>query len=98
MSEPASALLITGLSKTYRYGPFLRSRRVGVADLSLEIAVGEVFGCVGPNGSGKTTTLKSLLGIIRPDAGRITVLGLPHQDPSWRRRTGFLPEHPYFYD
>jgi ABC-2 type transport system ATP-binding protein len=92
------ALAVRGLSKTYRYGLLLRKRRTGVADLSLEIRRGEVFGCIGPNGSGKTTTLKAVLGLIRPDAGKVTILGREQADVAWRYRTGFLPEHPYFYD
>ena len=59
---------------------------------------GEVFGYLGPNGSGKTTTLKILTGLIAPDAGEVTVLGLPLADRRWRFRAGYLPENPYLYD
>jgi ABC-2 type transport system ATP-binding protein len=59
---------------------------------------GEVFGYLGPNGAGKTTTLKLLCGLHRPSAGNAWLLGVPIHDEASRRRIGFLPEHPYFYD
>jgi ABC-2 type transport system ATP-binding protein len=95
-SEPA--LAVDSLTKSYSIGLFRRTRRVGVADLSLRVERGEVFGYLGPNGSGKTTTLKILVGLLQPDLGRIAILGHSHDSPAWRYRTGFLPEHPYFYD
>ena len=92
------ALQAVGLSKAYSVG-HLRPRRVpAVSDLSLEVQRGEVFGYLGPNGSGKTTTLKLLLGLIRPDAGSGSILGFPLDHPGWRFRTGYLPENPYLYD
>lgn len=68
---------------------------VGLADLSLQVASGEVLALLGPNGAGKTTTVRLLNGVLRPDSGRARVLGL---DPSTqgdelRRRTGVLTEH-----
>ncbi len=59
---------------------------------------GQIFGLVGPNGSGKTTTLKLLLGLIFPDSGEGEILGMPLGDPAYRERIGFLPEEPYYYD
>lgn len=59
---------------------------------------GQIFGLVGPNGSGKTTTLKLLLGLIFPDSGTGEILGKKLGDPSARERIGFLPEEPYYYD
>ncbi len=67
-------------------------------DLSIEVEEGTIFGLVGPNGSGKTTTLKLLLGLIYPTAGSGTVFDLPLGSPEYKRRIGFLPEGPYFYD
>jgi ABC-2 type transport system ATP-binding protein len=96
--ESRPALAVDNLSKSYSIGLFRRTRRVGVAGLSFAVERGEVFGYLGPNGSGKTTTLKILVGLLRPDAGRIAILGHSHDSPAWRYRTGFLPEHPYFYD
>ena len=53
---------------------------------------------VGPNGSGKTTTLKLLLGLIFPTSGSAEVLGMRLGDPACKERVGFVPEGPYFYD
>jgi len=71
---------------------------VGLRDLSIAVEEGTIFGLAGPNGSGKTTTLKLLLGLIYPTAGEGTVFGLPLGNPEYKRRIGFLPEGPYFYD
>jgi ABC-2 type transport system ATP-binding protein len=68
---------------------------VGLADLSLEVAAGEVLALLGPNGAGKTTTVRLLNGVLRPDRGTARVLGLdPATDgEALRRRTGVLTEH-----
>jgi ABC-2 type transport system ATP-binding protein len=96
---PADAALTTeGLSKSYPYGHIFRRRRAALRGLDLRVERGEIFGCLGPNGSGKTTTLKLLMGLIHADAGSASILGRPLQDPAWRRQVGYLPEHPYFYD
>jgi len=57
-----------------------------------------VFGFLGPNGAGKTTTLKLLMQLIYPTSGRAQILGRPVGDLEVRRRIGYLPENPYFYD
>ncbi len=94
-----AALSVSGLSKAYRLpGLWQRQRRVALEDVSFFIGQGEIFGYLGPNGSGKTTTLKILLGLLRPDSGTWDVLGEPHDCGGWRRRVGFLPENPYLYD
>ena len=97
-AESTPALSVANLSKAYSTRLVRRVSRVGVLDLSFQVERGEVFGYLGPNGSGKTTTLKILVGLLRPDAGNITILGHSHEAPEWRYRVGFLPEHPYFYD
>jgi ABC-2 type transport system ATP-binding protein len=68
---------------------------VGLADLSLEVAAGEVLALLGPNGAGKTTTVRLLNGVLRPDHGSARVLGLDPaaQGEQLRRRTGVLTEH-----
>jgi ABC-2 type transport system ATP-binding protein len=66
--------------------------------LNLEVAQGETFGFLGPNGAGKTTTLKLLIQLLYPTAGRAEILGKPVGDVSVKRRIGYLPENPYFYD
>jgi ABC-2 type transport system ATP-binding protein len=62
------ALTVHGLER--RYGAIR-----AVDGISFEVAAGEVFGLLGPNGAGKTTTLESILGLVRPDAGRIEIEG-----------------------
>jgi ABC-2 type transport system ATP-binding protein len=80
-----------GLSK--RFGDTL-----AVAELSLEVRAGEVFGFLGPNGAGKTTALKMLLGLVEPSGGEGRVLGRPLGDRLARAGLGFLPEHFRFQD
>ncbi len=58
----------------------------------------EIFGFLGPNGAGKTTTIKILMGLLRPSTGRAMLFGLPAGDMRAKRRIGYLPESPYFYD
>ncbi len=94
----AAALEISGLSKAYKVGHIRRKSRPALRELSLRVLPGEVFGYLGPNGSGKTTTLKLLTGLLHPDAGSVLILGRPFADRSWRYRVGYLPEHPYLYD
>jgi ABC-2 type transport system ATP-binding protein len=94
----ATAVVTEGLTKDFRAG-FWRSRPHRALDgLSLEIPTGGVFGLLGPNGAGKSTTLKILINLLWPSAGRAQVLGRPPGDVDARRRLGFLPEHPTFYD
>ena len=82
----APAIAIEGLTRDY--GPVR-----AVDDLSLEVETGEVFGFLGPNGAGKTTAIRVLLDLIRPTAGRASVMGFDCQRESVevRRRTGYLP-------
>ncbi|MGD2110549.1 MAG: ATP-binding cassette domain-containing protein [Phycisphaerae bacterium] len=85
-----------GLCKTFK--DFWRRPRVeAVKDLDLEIQPGEVFGLLGPNGSGKTTTIKMLLGLLYPTRGRISVFGKAPTDVAVKSRIGFLPEESYLY-
>jgi ABC-2 type transport system ATP-binding protein len=92
------ALAAQDLTKDYRVG-FWRKRPYRALDqLTLEVEAGEVFGFLGPNGAGKTTTLKLLMQLVFPTAGRAEILGRPLGDLSAKRRIGYLPENPYFYD
>jgi ABC-2 type transport system ATP-binding protein len=93
-----AAVVTRGLSKSYRIGHVIQGRRPALQELDLELRRGEILGYVGPNGSGKTTTLKLLTGLLRPDRGEATVLGQPLASRAWRGRAGYLPEHPYLYD
>src|ERR1051326_3992803 len=92
------AIEIQGLSKNYAVGFWKKQLRPALKSLDLTVNVGEAFGFLGPNGAGKTTTLKLLMGIIFPTAGSAAILGKPYLDPEVRRKVGFLPEQPYFYD
>ena len=80
-----------GLEKTYR-GPFGRGGTAALRGLDLRVERGTAFGLIGPNGAGKTTFVKVLLGIVRPSAGRVFLLGGDPDDPAVRRRVGYLPE------
>jgi len=71
---------------------------VALADLSLEVTRGEVFGFLGPNGAGKTTTFKLLLGLLHPTRGKIFLWGEDHKKIELKSKIGFLPESPYFYN
>jgi ABC-2 type transport system ATP-binding protein len=92
------ALATHELTKDYAVG-FWRKRPYRALDaLTIEVQAGEVFGFLGPNGAGKTTTLKLLLQLIFPTSGRAELLGRPVGDLEAKRRIGYLPENPYFYD
>ena len=92
------ALHTEELTKDYAIG-FWRKRPYRALDrLSIRVPAGEVFGFLGPNGAGKTTTLKLLMQLVFPTSGRAEMLGRPVGDLSAKRRIGYLPEHPYFYD
>jgi ABC-2 type transport system ATP-binding protein len=92
------AIRIEGLTKDFAVGFWRKRPRRALDGLTLEIATGEVFGFLGPNGAGKTTTLKLLMQLLFPTSGRMEILGRPPGDLELRRRIGFLPEEPYFYD
>ena len=84
------------LTKVYRdfWG---RKKKVALNALDLQIKRGEIFGLLGPNGSGKTTTIKLLLGLLFPTSGEATVFGMPAADVRKNDRIGYLPEESYLY-
>jgi ABC-2 type transport system ATP-binding protein len=84
------------LTKVYRdfWG---RQKKIALQALNLQIYRGEIFGLLGPNGSGKTTTIKLLLGLLFPTEGEAYVLGKPAADVSKNERIGYLPEESYLY-
>jgi len=92
------AIEIQGLAKDYAVGFWKKQLRPALKSLDLTVDSGETLGFLGPNGAGKTTTLKLLMGIIFPTAGTARILGKDFLDPEVKRRVGFLPEEPYFYD
>lgn len=91
-----SAISIQNLTKDFRVG--MRGYKLrAVEDLSLEIADNEIFGLLGPNGCGKSTTMKVLLGLLEPTSGACSIFGVPSGEVRSRLDVGFLPEAPYFY-
>ena len=88
---------MSGVSKTLKT-PFSRRPGFRVGPLNLEISEGEIVGLIGANGAGKTTALKLLLGLLKPNAGLITLAGSPSTSDEWRAEVGYLPENPSFYD
>lgn len=91
-----NALEIKGLTKVYKGK---KGKRIdALLDLDLTIESGEVFGFLGPNGAGKSTTIKTIMGLIGASAGMATICGMPVTDPAARKKVGYLPENPSFYD
>ncbi len=95
MSEPV--IRVEGLVKRFKGHLSIRTF-TAVDGLSFTVEKGGVVGFLGPNGAGKTTTLKVLMDLIRPDAGEVTIFGLPPGAGTVKARLGYLPESPYFYD
>src|SRR5258706_6301840 len=92
----SAAVYTKGLTKIYT--DFWKRPKVTALDtLNLTIERGEVFGILGPNGSGKATTIKLLLGLIFPTRGVASVLGQPAGNTVVNERIGFLPEESYLY-
>lgn len=85
------AIETTGLHKSY-------GRKTAVADLTLSVPRGEVFGFLGPNGAGKSTAVKMLLRLVTPSGGTARVLGCAPGDTAVLARIGFLPEHFRFHE
>jgi ABC-2 type transport system ATP-binding protein len=95
MTETA-VLRTVGLGKVY--GDFWGRARVRALEpLDLEVRQGEVFGLLGPNGSGKTTTIKLLLGLLAPTTGDAFVFGRDPGDRAAKSRIGYLPEETYLH-
>jgi ABC-2 type transport system ATP-binding protein len=92
------AIATDALTKDFAIGFWRRRPYRALDGLTLSVEQGEVFGFLGPNGAGKTTTLKLLLQLIFPTAGRAEILGKPAGNVDVKRRIGYLPESPYFYD
>src|SRR5215469_12683140 len=84
------------LTKIYRdfWG---RQKKTALRALNMEIRQGEIFGLLGPNGSGKTTTVKLLLGLLYPTDGEAFVFGRPAADVDKNERVGYLPEESSLY-
>src|SRR6516165_12753102 len=91
----ADTAVIRAQGLTKRYGA-----TVAVDHIDLEVGAGEIVGILGPNGSGKTTTILMLLGLTEPSAGKAEVAGFdPLREPlEVKRRVGYLPDQIGFYD
>jgi ABC-2 type transport system ATP-binding protein len=98
MNESVAAVELDELGKIYRRSHLGRVKTsLGVEGVTLSVRPGEVFGLLGLNGSGKTTTLKLVLGLLFPTAGRAKVFGADAGSAEAKRVIGFLPEIPYLY-
>ena len=90
-------ITIKNTSKVFKEG--ITGKRIkALEDLSLDIDKGEVFGFLGPNGAGKSTTIKILMNLIYSDSGTAEIAGKDVRNPEARKKVGYLPENPYFYD
>ncbi|NYH45330.1 ABC-2 type transport system ATP-binding protein [Micromonospora jinlongensis] len=93
----SAVIEIEGLRKTFH--SMRNGRRVAVDGFDLLVEAGQVHGFLGPNGSGKTTTLRALLGLVRADSGRMSVLGQPSPEllPRVAGQVGAIVESPQFF-
>ena len=94
----SSDLVVETRSLTKVYRDFWgRKKKTALNALDLTIRRGEIFGLLGPNGSGKTTTIKLLLGLLFPTSGEAFVFGEPAAKVEKNERIGYLPEESYLY-
>ncbi len=94
----ASDLIVETRRLTKIYSDFWgRQKKRALNALDLTIKRGEIFGLLGPNGSGKTTTIKLLLGLLFPTEGDALVFGQPAAQVSKNEKIGYLPEESYLY-
>ena len=86
-------------TKNLRYRAGRGPKAFDLSDVSLRVPTGSVYGFLGPNGSGKTTTIRLLLGLLKPDAGSINVLGeaMPDHYETVLAKVGYVPERPHVY-
>ena len=93
-----NAIEIKNLTKIYVKKRLIKDKKfLAVDNLSFSVAEGEIFGFLGPNGSGKTTTIKTLLGLLFPTSGECFILGEKVPSVASLSKIGYLPEIPYLY-
>lgn len=97
MTPSDDILSFDQVGKTFRVG-FWGKKVEAVRDVTFTLRRGESLGYLGPNGCGKTTSIKCVLSLIRPTSGKIKLFGADPTDAHARARVGYLPEAPYFYD
>jgi len=99
LSEQRQELAIktSGLGIVYNPGIFAE-HKIGLQGLDLEVPRGSIFGYLGQNGAGKTSTIKILVGLQFATAGEAWIMGDPVCESRTRRHIGFMPENPYFYE
>lgn len=90
-------LKIENLKKTYKQG-FIPRPHLVLKNVSFQLPSNSVTGFLGGNGAGKTTTIKCLLGLANPDSGDVTFFNGQPLSEDVKRKIGFLPERPYFYE
>lgn len=95
-APPTPAVTVENLTKVFKSG-FTKKPLLAVKQLSFEVKAGEVYGLIGPNGCGKSTTMKVMLGLLKATQGRATIFGRDSEEVASRQDVGFLPENPYFY-
>ena len=93
---PTAAVEVEHLTKVFKSG-FSKKPVHAVKDLTFTVRRGEVYGLIGPNGCGKSTTMKAMLGLLRPTEGKARIFGRDSMEVASRQDVGFLPENPYFY-
>jgi ABC-2 type transport system ATP-binding protein len=97
-SGQSAEVIVEARNLTKVYRDFWGRQKVrALKALDLEVRRGEIFGLLGPNGSGKTTTIKLLLGLLFPTSGRALVFDKDASDVSKNERLGYLPEESYLY-
>jgi ABC-2 type transport system ATP-binding protein len=92
-----SVLTVMKLEKTFKVGFIPKPQKV-LHGVSFSIQPGQVTAFLGGNGAGKTTTLRCVLGLARFDSGQVEFFGEPGLSKAARKKIGFLPERPYFYE
>ncbi|MDR2392228.1 MAG: ABC transporter ATP-binding protein [Planctomycetota bacterium] len=97
MTDEIPAIRTGALAHSYQRN-FWERKRLALDGLNLIVERGEIYGFLGANGAGKTTTIKILVGLQTQTAGTAEIFGIPVADGECRRRIGFMPENPYFYE
>lgn len=95
--ENSVQLKVKDLHKTFDQD-LLKAKLHVLRGVNLEVRKGDIYGFLGPNAAGKTTTIKSITGLIMPDSGEITIGGERNTSMAAKRKVGFMPEQPGFYN